>query len=205
MTLKLWDYTERLAWIESENKCATLEDAFVCDDSNGTNRVDFQRSGTAVEQGTAIGAFHQLRVVDEEYAVGRQWVPGVQTQQRNAGHTCEKTFQTNTHRESLVKLFPWNWQSNREYCTLKTIVSTWCNMLRWSGYYYYAPFVNRSEAKNRRRGWSSLVVTHPSIYHHMLFVHVCGGMCSFVRHLLSRPSWKRCFHRCYRHDITRRS
>ena len=36
-----------------------------------------------------------------------------------------------------------------------------------------APYVNCSEAMNRRRGWSSLVVTQPSTSHHLLCVQ-CG-------------------------------
>ena len=41
-----------------------------------------------------------------------------------------------------------------------------------SDYYYYyytagnAPYINRFEAMNCRRGWSSLVVTQPSTSHH---------------------------------------
>ena len=34
-----------------------------------------------------------------------------------------------------------------------------------------APYVNRFEAMNRRRGWSSLVVTQPSTSHHCVGKH----------------------------------
>ena len=61
--------------------------------------------------------------------------------------------------------------------------------LLYYNYYYYtagnAPYVNRFEAMNRRCGWSSLVVTQPSISHHLLCVqcvrvhnaYVCVLLC----------------------------
>ena len=45
----------------------------------------------------------------------------------------------------------------------------------------YAPYVNRSEAMNRRRGWSSLVVTQQITGHQLLCVQcVCECVCVCV-------------------------
>ena len=53
----------------------------------------------------------------------------------------------------------------------------------WNYYYYYyytagnAPYVNRGEAMNRRRGWCSFVVTQPSTGQQLWCVR-CVSVCT---------------------------